>query len=359
MSRSWERKIMSEDPEFKHQKRNRALYIHWGCYIITNLVLFIINYAVDYSYPWHLWPLTSWGLAILIHSAVVVITNIFERTLETRLALHGTITIITSAYLIWNDWFEDFRIQWMIFAVIPLTLLWLNHLVVYRLLRPKYHKVTGDVIERSIFHKMVDRQVERMAGDIEGDKRKAARKIVVNRIILRNHIIIYAAVNIFLFVVNIDYGLDSPWFLWPTLSWGVTILFHTFSYLRIKKQTMGQRISKKYLLVYPVTIAVYLVIIDVLSNSTFDWFWWAVVPLVVVSIIITQIMAAVEVRKQKKRTRMGSAAGRQTAPKSQVKAGNVHEDRMKQASRRFCPNCGKPVLAHHMFCQGCGYDMRS
>lgn len=348
------------DAEFKHQKRNRALYIHWGLYVIINLILFIINYATSYAYPWHLWVVSSWGLAIAIHSAVVIITNIFERTLETRLALHGTITIITSAYLIWNDWFSDYRMQWVLFAVIPLILLWLNHLVVYRLLRPKYHKVTGDVIESSLFHKLVDKQVSRMTGEIHENKREAARKIVVNRIILRNHIIIYGLVNGFLFFVNLEYGLDSPWFLWPTLSWGMTILFHAFSYLKIKKQSMGERLSKKYLLIYPLTISVYLVIVDVLSNSSFDWFWWAVVPIVVVSLITTQIMALVEVRKHKKSQNYKyRTEGTQTQHQIDESSGYEHIDRVKSASRRFCPNCGNPVIEHHMFCQKCGYNLHS
>ena len=332
------------DDEIRYQRRTRGLMIHWGVYSVSNIILFIINYWLGYSNPWHLWTLVPWGAAILIHTAVIVITNMFDRTLETRLALHGSITIITSAYLIWNDWFDDRQIEWILFAFVPLVLIWLNHLVVYRLLKPKYHKVTGDVIEPSIFMGMIDKQVDRFGGHVRGNPRVAARKIVINRIILRNHIFIYGAVNTFLFFLNWKEGIESPWFLWPTLSWGVSILFHTFGYLNLKRKTIGQHLTKKYLLVYPVTISIYLVIIDVLSNSTFDWFWWAVVSIVAVSIIVSQFVG---------RSKMKKTIQPQSAP---MPTSDVHVQRVRQASKQFCPKCGNEVFAHHKFCQSCGFE---
>jgi ribosomal protein S27AE len=296
----------------------------------------------------------SWGVVILIHTGYVFISNFMERALEARLAFHATITLVTSAYLIWNDWFQDHQLEWILFAVVPLVLIWLNHLIVYRLFKPKYHKVTGEIVERSIFTKMIDAQVKLMGENFEGDKREAARKIVINRIILRNHIIIYAAVNIFLFFLNLRQGLDSPWFLWSTLSWGLTILIHSFVYLNYKRHTMEKRMTRKYFLVYPATISLYLVITDVLSDGIFDWFWWAVVPIVMLSLIVAQIMGRRHVKKinlEKPETPISRREG------NLQQSQNVHVQRVAKASTRFCPSCGKKVLAHHKFCQGCGYDL--
>jgi ribosomal protein S27AE len=262
-----------------------------------------------------------------------------------------------SAYFVWNDWFGDKQLEWMLFAIVPLVLIWLNHLILYRLLKPKYHKVTDEVIEPSIFTKMIDKQVERIGENFQGDTRKAARNIVINRIVLRNHIIIYALVNSYLFYLNIRSGIRSPWFLWPALTWGMTILFHTFGYLNYKRKTLGEQLTKKYLLVYPSTLSIYLIITDYLSNKSFDWFWWVIVPIIVLSLIIAQIVS----RKKLKNTENGTPQTEDVKDSSRLgqKSDNVHVQRIQRASKRFCPKCGKPILAHHRFCQSCGYELES
>ena len=46
------------------KKGGQGLKIHGLVYLGVNLILYIINLAVNYDYPWHLWALLGWGILL-------------------------------------------------------------------------------------------------------------------------------------------------------------------------------------------------------------------------------------------------------------------------------------------------------
>lgn len=70
--------------------------------------------------------------------------------------------------------------------------------------------------------------------DQEGLK-KIAKEIVLNRFFLILHVLIYAFVNILLFVINFLTDFNYPWYLWALTGWGILLLTHIFYYILYKK----------------------------------------------------------------------------------------------------------------------------
>jgi hypothetical protein len=48
----------------------------------------------------------------------------------------------------------------------------------------------------------------------------------------RLHLIIYAAVNVLLLVINLLTAPDKLWFYWPLIGWGIGLAGHAFAVYR-------------------------------------------------------------------------------------------------------------------------------
>ncbi|MHA1521914.1 MAG: 2TM domain-containing protein [Promethearchaeota archaeon] len=331
----------------KRQRRLTGLKIHWLTFIIVNLILFVINYFTNYSNMWHFYPLMGWGVAILTHTSVVFIVNFLDNAKQASLAIHASITMITASYLIWNDWWDNNQLNWIIFAVVPLVLIWLNHYGLYRMLRK------SDLSGKSRFDYLVEKELNKLGQAGIQLSQQNVKKVVMNRVLLQNHILIYAAVNLFLFLVNLYNGVNYWWFLWPTISWGVNILFHAFYYVNLKKRTLGEKITVKYLLAYPFTIGLYLVFVDVFSDSHFNWFWWPVAGLIVLSLIIAKMSSSIQVRKNAK-PKESTQKSKKRTPRDTT---SPKPDGRDKPVRQFCRNCGEQIKPNHQFCEACGHRL--
>lgn len=64
----------------------------------------------------------------------------------------------------------------------------------------------------------------------EADLRRLAKKRAQARIGLGIHIAMYLAVNAGLLAIWLVTGNAYPWFLWPTLGWGIGVLGHVIAY---------------------------------------------------------------------------------------------------------------------------------
>lgn len=65
------------DKSVKYNKAKRRVflikifYFHLSLYIIVNLGLFMINMLSKSDSLWFLWPITGWGIGLLIHAFLV------------------------------------------------------------------------------------------------------------------------------------------------------------------------------------------------------------------------------------------------------------------------------------------------
>ncbi len=55
------------------------------------------------------------------------------------------------------------------------------------------------------------------------------------------HLIVYAAVNSLLVIINVTGNYDSLWFIWPLGGWGLGILFHALSVFVFNEQSSSFR----------------------------------------------------------------------------------------------------------------------
>ena len=63
---------MSKDAELRREakeiaKKKYGFYIHLAVYIIVNILLVSIWYFTGKGFPWFIFPLVGWGIAVLIH----------------------------------------------------------------------------------------------------------------------------------------------------------------------------------------------------------------------------------------------------------------------------------------------------
>jgi hypothetical protein len=353
-----------EEKQQTQAKRVKRLSIHWVVYVSVNLLLFFINYNTDYSDPWHIWVIASWGLGLGIHTTVVLISNLLMNSGQHRLAVHASITVLISAYLIFDDWFINYTLEWVGFVAVPLALIWLNHLGIYRMLAPYRDDLmapdpSAKATKHPVFEKMVEKELEVLGPKIAAraanssytgmmNPQQMARKIVVNRMVLRNHILIYFTVNLYLIYLNYTQGMEYLWFLWPTMSWGVTIILHALSYSSWKQKTLGARLSMKYFLAYPLTFSLYTVFVDGFSNGKLNWFYWAVIPIILVSLTVARVRSRHHIEPLT--THDPSTARSQPSRPRRVQP--------ETPANKFCPNCGQNSRSAHKFCEFCGYEIR-
>ncbi|MHA2001748.1 MAG: 2TM domain-containing protein [Promethearchaeota archaeon] len=389
------------------EERKRVLTVHWAIFCVINVILFFINYKMGLENKWFLWPLAVWSTIIIIHTVIVIIANFYEDTLETQLAVDGIITIVSSAYFIWNDWYVNRQLEWVGFVVIPLILIWLNHFALYRRLKKKSQKALaspGTTGKINHFDRKVEKELKLLDKNIVGDPTATAHRIVISKIILRNHIIIYFTVNLFLFFLGYTQGIDFSWFDYSSISWGVAIIFQSFLYLRTSKESMGKKIARKYLLILPASVGLYFLLVSGIFGEDTTWLIWAVLGMVALSLIIMKAKAnhklKLEIIKEKvvlqnQNNQMEASQSQtqtQTQPQSQHQNQNVplqrfldaqdnfqssshyppkpsgtlsnennqniHVQRFEQAINHFCPNCGSIVKENQDFCAICGYNLK-
>jgi hypothetical protein len=143
------------------------------------------------------------------------------------------------------------------------------------------------------------------------------------------------------------------------MSWGMNILFHAASNSIVKKKAIGERITGKIFIIYPLTICLYLVFVDGFSNGRFNWFWWAVVPIALLSLLISSI-------RRRTPSNIGVRKTRKELPPKYVRITKIPRHKQSKtmnnvhtSNRRFCPKCGNPVTgSNHVFCEFCGFKLQ-
>jgi len=69
---------MSEEQIYKLAEKRveakRGFFIHFAIYIVVNIMLVLIwAFAAGGGFPWFIFPLGGWGIAVLIHFLIVFV----------------------------------------------------------------------------------------------------------------------------------------------------------------------------------------------------------------------------------------------------------------------------------------------
>ena len=74
---------MSEEKLRQLARKRAKFYIHLSIYIVVNILVFSIWYITlgPSGFPWFIFPLVGWGIAVLIHG----VTTFYRKSLEDRM----------------------------------------------------------------------------------------------------------------------------------------------------------------------------------------------------------------------------------------------------------------------------------
>jgi hypothetical protein len=117
------------------------LKAHWLSYLIINGILLIINLAVGYSYPWHLFPLLSWGIGIAIHTLVLYVQLHFKQYYERGFYIHFGVFLIVSAYFCLINLITGFSYPWFLWPVAVWGIGMGEHFVAFKQIQAKTAKI--------------------------------------------------------------------------------------------------------------------------------------------------------------------------------------------------------------------------
>lgn len=110
----------------------QGLKIHWIVYLAVNAFLFLINVLTGYGYPWHLFPLASWGIGISIHTAVLFVLQRYYSLSDRGFYIHFSVFLILSAYFLFLNIMTGFWYPWFMWPVSVLGIAISEHYVAYK-----------------------------------------------------------------------------------------------------------------------------------------------------------------------------------------------------------------------------------
>ncbi|UYP48140.1 hypothetical protein NEF87_004425 [Candidatus Lokiarchaeum ossiferum] len=226
--------------EISHKTRGKGLKIHLLTYISVNLILLIINLAVGYQYPWHLWSVLGWGIFLGCHAGTHLAITQFGDSGSRGLAIHASAVISINLAVFGMNLLAGYSYPWHLWALIGLGLPWGIH---------------GSVI-------LSNRKFS------EGTK-----------IGLAIHVGVYIWVNLTLFFINLFTGPSNLWFLWPLLAWTIAFGIHTsviYSIEHIQQYSVRGLVINGTVLGL---IALFLFWIDLKGDHHLNWIWFAAIPL--------------------------------------------------------------------------------
>ncbi|MHA1728182.1 MAG: 2TM domain-containing protein [Promethearchaeota archaeon] len=191
---------------------------HFIIYVIINIFLLGLNFLINYTYTWHLWVLSGWGLGLSVHALEYSISNSKIRTKNVKFILFNIgIYVAGNVFLLFVNWFiNSGTLNWFYISCFSWSWGILTLFICFSYIKfQKYHTK------------------ERMAITV--------------------HFIVYLSVNIYLYLINIvGNNYTYPWHLWALSGWGLGLIIHFMIYLEnrpkkneTKKQFRERKIQKE------------------------------------------------------------------------------------------------------------------
>ncbi|MHA1519181.1 MAG: 2TM domain-containing protein [Promethearchaeota archaeon] len=119
---------------------------------------------------------------------------------------------------------------------------------------------------------------EKISAFDEHGLRKIAKEIILQRIFLILHGLLYIFVNLLLFAINYLTNWEYPWFLWAVTGWGIILSTHSLQFILYKKGVVNlSTLGMVYHVWGFIIINLFLLFISFFTNdpmwSFHPWFW--------------------------------------------------------------------------------------
>ena len=178
------------------------------------------------------------------------------------------------------------------------------------------------------------------------------------------HFAVILIVSVYLLLLNLITGGHYLWFAWPVAAMSISVGVHFVAYKRIKSIESSQRVPRLHALWYPAVVCFFLVFVDIYSNGYPNWFWWPVVPIMLVSFVIidsiTRHRENLRVRYHERQDNIRTNVNINTNTNSDFSQEERREvvlerrDNNTPSDRKYCPRCGEQNTPGHTFCEYCG-----
>jgi 2TM domain len=230
-------------------------------FVLTNLLLFVINYLSNYDNKWYLWSVSGWGAGLLLHGILYGLSfTKISRVATNSLIFHLAVFIIINPYIIFINLFDgssfSTEITWFWYSFFLWSSILLTHFIVYLFLLT---------------------QKPPKAIDIQ------TLKAQNNRQLLSSNIIAFVIMNISLYYINLWTGYETKWHFWVLTGWGIGILIHLVGSMISAKQFKNEK--SRIMLIHScifLLIILYLLFINSFDGQTFNaidrsaWVWYVV-----------------------------------------------------------------------------------
>ena len=115
-----------------YHRGGRGVRIHWRVFIIVNFFLLALNVLTGFYYPWFLWPLSSWGIGMAIHASVIAIINRYPNNNQQGMLIHFACFFIVGVYLFVINLMTGFWYPWFLWPVAGWAVGIGEHFVAYK-----------------------------------------------------------------------------------------------------------------------------------------------------------------------------------------------------------------------------------
>ncbi|TFH29728.1 MAG: hypothetical protein E4G98_03345 [Promethearchaeota archaeon] len=246
----------------------KGLAIHGGIYFFVNLAIFFTNMLAGTQYLWFKWPLLAWFIGLGTHASVIYSIKKFQQYSVRGLAINGTVLSLISLFLLWIDFNPDTQLTWILYAVVPLGLAWVNHYAIYLIITPQFNQ------KESLLTRMQNRVLNSLPSTSTISKQRVFY-YTAQKIAFFNHLIIYLLINIFLVIINeLNSGiLGNPWSLWSVLSWGNAVIWHGYFIQILKKRIYGRKITMVSTIGIFFAASIALVLREYLEGNEYQLGW--------------------------------------------------------------------------------------
>lgn len=321
----------------------RGLVIHGFSVFFVNLALFIFYFLASMGYPWFLYPLFSLGLGFGIHASVVYSLLHSSRPAQRGFLIHCFVEILLILYFFLMDVITGGSLTWFFYIAFPLLVAIGEHYYVIRLITPQRE---GD---KSRFMQKVTKKMKTLS---IRKSQQIAMDVMINQIARKIHISAYLIINIFLFCINVFVtGLTTyPWFLWVLFSWGWLLVYHIrYNTLRCK-YLEGKKPHVGYFLMELVAGIVFFVFVEIMSQNPYNWFFWTLSGFIIFTLSMKFLFIPIMYRQKK------APSSRPSISISSATTTSPRYLSLESTKSRFCPSCGAKTNDDYLFCESCGFQ---
>jgi cation transport ATPase len=145
-----------------------ALIWHFIADVFVNVLLFVLNFFINFNYQWWLWALSGMIFLLAIHcTAYYIFRRGYIYVATESIVAHTAVYIIGNAYLFFINWFSNFLTTrgfptWAWWSLGGWTAALILHIIIYVMIVPLNHEPKdARWLERKVYSEIRKYQMRR------------------------------------------------------------------------------------------------------------------------------------------------------------------------------------------------------